>query len=50
MRSYRPEELFDQTGALLPELAKLSPKKERRMNANVHANDLYLSDFRTYAV
>jgi len=46
MRSYRPEELFDQTGALLPELAKLSPKKERRMNAN----DLSLSDFRTYAV
>ncbi|HET6171539.1 MAG TPA: phosphoketolase family protein [Gaiellales bacterium] len=57
MRSYRPEELFDQTtGALVPELAKLAPAGDRRMSANPHANggavlrDLLLPDFREYAV
>jgi len=38
MRSYRPEELFDQNGKLIPELAELAPKGERRMGANPHAN------------
>jgi xylulose-5-phosphate/fructose-6-phosphate phosphoketolase len=56
MRSYRPEELFDQAGTLVPELAELAPKGERRMSANPHANgglmlkDLRLPDFRQYAV
>lgn len=56
MRSYRPEELFDETGRLIPELADLAPKGERRMSANPHANgglllhDLRLPDFRDYAV
>ncbi len=56
MKSYRPEELFDKTGRLLPELAELAPKGERRMSANPHANgglllrDLRLPDFRDYAV
>jgi xylulose-5-phosphate/fructose-6-phosphate phosphoketolase len=56
MRSYRPEELFDPNGALLPELAALAPEGERRMGANPHANgglllkDLLLPDFREYAV
>ena len=56
MRSYRPEELFDETGALVPELAALAPEGERRMGANPHANgglllrDLELPDFRDYAV
>ena len=56
MRSYRPEELFDQTGKLIPELAELAPQGERRMGANPHANggvllrDLNLPDFRDYAV
>jgi len=56
MRSYRPEELFDQSGALVPELAALPPKAHRRMSANPHANgglllqDLLLPDFRHYAV
>ena len=56
MRSYRPEELFDATGALVPELAELAPKGDRRMSANPHANgglllrDLRLPDFRDYAV
>jgi xylulose-5-phosphate/fructose-6-phosphate phosphoketolase len=56
MRSYRPEELFTDTGALVPALAELSPKKERRMSANLHANgglllhDLSLPDFMAYAV
>jgi xylulose-5-phosphate/fructose-6-phosphate phosphoketolase len=54
MRSYRPEELFDEKGALIPELAALPPKGERRMSANPHANgglllrDLLLPDFRRY--
>jgi xylulose-5-phosphate/fructose-6-phosphate phosphoketolase len=56
MRSYRPEELFDERGALRPELAALAPEGERRMGANPHANgglllrDLELPDFRDYAV
>src|SRR5207244_4988744 len=56
MRSYRPEELFDETGRLRPELAALAPRGERRMGANPHANggvllrDLRLPDFRRYAV
>ena len=56
LRSYRPEELFDERGRLQPELAALAPKGERRMGANPHANggaltrDLVLPDFRAYAV
>jgi xylulose-5-phosphate/fructose-6-phosphate phosphoketolase len=56
LRSYRPEELFDDPGGLRPELAELPPRGERRMSANPHANggllrrDLELRDFRTYAV
>ena len=56
MRSYRPEELFDETGRLRPELAELAPRGERRMGANPHANggvllqDLVMPDFRDYAV
>jgi xylulose-5-phosphate/fructose-6-phosphate phosphoketolase len=56
MRSYRPEELFDEAGRLNPELAELAPEGERRMGANPHANgglllrDLILPDFRNYAV
>ncbi len=56
MKSYRPEELFDDAGSLKPELAELAPKGARRMGANPHANggllrkDLVLPDFRTYAV
>jgi xylulose-5-phosphate/fructose-6-phosphate phosphoketolase len=56
MKSYRPEELFDEDGALIPELAELPPKANRRMSANPHANGglllqpLSLPDFRTYAV
>jgi xylulose-5-phosphate/fructose-6-phosphate phosphoketolase len=54
--SYRPEELFDENGALRGELAALAPDGERRMSANLHANggallrDLELPDFRAYAV
>ncbi|TMB84691.1 MAG: phosphoketolase family protein, partial [Chloroflexi bacterium] len=56
MRSYRPDELFDERGALVSELASLPPSGERRMSANPHANggellrDLSLPDFRDYAV
>jgi xylulose-5-phosphate/fructose-6-phosphate phosphoketolase len=56
MRGYRPEELFDQNGRLVPELAALAPKGDRRMGANPHANggtltiDLDLPDFRDYAI
>ncbi len=56
MRSYRPEELFDDDGALDPRLRALAPEGERRMSANPHANgglllrDLDLPDFRDYAV
>ncbi len=55
LRSYRPQELFDERGRLLPELAKLAPEGERRMGANPHANgglllrDLHMPDFREYA-
>ena len=56
LASYRPEELFDEDGALRAELAALAPKGERRMGANPHANggvllrELELPDFRDYAV
>ncbi|HEV2998511.1 MAG TPA: phosphoketolase family protein, partial [Solirubrobacteraceae bacterium] len=56
LRSYRPEELFDEHGTLRPELAALAPEGERRMSANPHANgglllrELELPDFRAYAV
>ncbi len=56
LRSYRPEELFDENGALRTELAALAPEGERRMGANPHANggallrDLELPDFHDYAV
>jgi xylulose-5-phosphate/fructose-6-phosphate phosphoketolase len=56
MKSYRPEELFDDGGRLRPEVAALAPKGERRMSASPHANggvrlrDLRLPDFRDYAV
>ena len=56
MRSYKPEELFDNTGRLKPEIAELAPVGNRRMGANPHANgglllrDLPLPDFRNYAL
>jgi xylulose-5-phosphate/fructose-6-phosphate phosphoketolase len=56
MRSYRPEELFDQKGALVPGLRELPPSGDRRMSANPHANGgklrmpLDLPDFRDYAI
>jgi xylulose-5-phosphate/fructose-6-phosphate phosphoketolase len=56
LRSYRPEELFDRAGKLLPELAELAPTGSRRMGANPHANGgillrgLRMPDFRNYAV
>jgi xylulose-5-phosphate/fructose-6-phosphate phosphoketolase len=56
LRSYHPEQLFDATGRLRPELAELAPRGPRRMSANPHANgglllrDLRLPDFRDYAV
>jgi xylulose-5-phosphate/fructose-6-phosphate phosphoketolase len=56
LRSYRPEELFDEDGRLVAELAELAPRGDRRMSANPHANggvllrDLDLPDFRDYAV
>ena len=56
LRSYHPEELFDESGALRAELAALPPRGDRRMSANPHANgglllrDLELPDFRDYAV
>ena len=47
MKSYRPEELFDEAGKLRSELAELAPKGERRMSANPHANGgLLLRDLR----
>ena len=55
MKSYRPEELFTDAGAVVPEITALSPKGTRRMGANPHANggqllhDLVLPDFRKYA-
>ena len=56
MRSYRPEELFDAKGTLVPELKALAPKGHRRMSANPHTNggvlrkELELPDFRNYAI
>ena len=56
MRSYRPEELFDEEGKFIAELAELAPKGNRRMGANPHANGglllkgLLLPNFRDYAV
>ena len=56
MKSYKPEELFDSKGSLLPELAELAPTGNRRMGANPHANgglllqDLIMPDFRDYGV
>ena len=56
MRNYRPEELFDEGGRLIPELRALSPSGTRRMGANPHANGgllrkaLRLPDFRDYAI
>ncbi|HEU5490665.1 MAG TPA: phosphoketolase family protein [Gaiellaceae bacterium] len=56
MRSYRPEELFDDGGRLREEIAQLAPVGDARMSANPHANggallrDLALPDFRDYAV
>jgi xylulose-5-phosphate/fructose-6-phosphate phosphoketolase len=56
MRSYQPEELFDQDGKLIAELAELAPQGNRRMGANPQANgglllrDLVMPDFRKYAV
>ena len=56
LQSYRPEELFDADGRLLPELAALAPAGTRRMGSNPHANgglllkDLQLPDFRDYAI
>jgi xylulose-5-phosphate/fructose-6-phosphate phosphoketolase len=56
LKSYRPKELFDETGRLIPALRELAPTGGRRMSANPHANgglllrDLRLPDFRTYGV
>jgi len=56
MRSYRPEELFDKEGRLMPEIKALAPKGTRRMGSNPHANggllrkDLDMPDFRNYAL
>jgi xylulose-5-phosphate/fructose-6-phosphate phosphoketolase len=56
MKGYRPEELFDRQGRLIPELTELAPKGDRRMGSNPHANgglllkDLSLPDFRKYAL
>jgi xylulose-5-phosphate/fructose-6-phosphate phosphoketolase len=55
LRSYRPEELFDESGRLVPELRALAPKGTRRMGANPHANGgllrrpLNMPPFRNYA-
>ena len=56
MRSYRPEELFDEDGRLIAQLAELAPKGDRRMGANPHTNgglllsDLRMPDFHAHAV
>ncbi|MGH2884832.1 MAG: phosphoketolase family protein, partial [Solirubrobacteraceae bacterium] len=56
MRSYRPEELFDDAGAVIPEITALAPEGDLRMSANPHTNGglltraLELPDFRNYAV
>jgi xylulose-5-phosphate/fructose-6-phosphate phosphoketolase len=56
MKSYKPDKLFDSNGRLVPDLAELAPKGDRRMGANPHANggillkDLKMPDFQDYAV
>jgi xylulose-5-phosphate/fructose-6-phosphate phosphoketolase len=56
MKSYKPEELFDENGTLVPELRELPPTGDRRMGANPHANgglllkELRMPDFREYGV
>lgn len=56
MKSYRPQELFDESGKLFQEIADMAPQGERRMGANPHANgghllrELVMPDFRDYAV
>ena len=56
LRSYRPQELFDADGTFVSEVGELSPKGDRRMSANPHANggkllvDLDVPDFRDYAI
>jgi xylulose-5-phosphate/fructose-6-phosphate phosphoketolase len=56
MKSYKPQDLFDDAGRLKPELAELAPEGDRRMSSNPHANggillrDLRMPDFRKYAV
>ena len=56
LESYRPQELFDENGRLIPELAELAPKGNARLGANPHANgglllkDLRLPDFRDYGI
>ncbi|MGB9330531.1 MAG: phosphoketolase family protein, partial [Steroidobacteraceae bacterium] len=56
LRSYEPQELFDNTGRLRPDLAELAPAGERRMGANPHANgglllrELRMPDFQEYAI
>jgi xylulose-5-phosphate/fructose-6-phosphate phosphoketolase len=56
MKSYKPEELFDDSGRLIAELAELAPKGDRRMGANPNANggillhDLHMPDYRDHAV
>lgn len=56
LKSYKPEELFDESGRLLPELGELAPSAELRMGSNPHANggnllrELHMPDFRDYAV
>ena len=56
LRSYHPEELFDEEGKLIPELKELAPKGDKRMSANPYANggkllkDLILPDFRDYCI
>lgn len=56
LKSYKPQELFDQNGRLLPQIAALAPEDSKRMGANSHANggnlmrELHLPDFRDYKV
>lgn len=56
LKSYHAEELFDENGKLIPELAELTPKGNKRMGANLHTNggillrDLVMPDFRDFAV
>src|SRR5580698_3505957 len=56
MKSYKPEELFDADGRLIPDLAELAPEGDRRMGANPHTNggvllrDLRMPDFRVHAI